>query len=190
MKKHTFAFSFTTACLVIGSAFSTVVSAQSAPAQAKSGAKLYIVEQCQPFAKGARCTLTLEQYPEGAAAPAKAQSCAPGWVAHFNARQGTVESGGIVWGASVTCGYPSAEEALKAAVAECSQKTFVRCAEANEVVAKVAKWSPESIPATAVQTVAVDKLPGALTCTTSIPVKESADCPAQAAAYLRAAGLQ
>lgn len=180
------------ASLFAGLVISQAASAQMVVPVAEPLPTLFVVESCKPLAKGGRCTLSLEQIPAGAAAPAQMQTrCAPGWVAHFRAEQGTVESGGINRGASVVCGYTSPEAALRAAIQACSQQTFVECNVANEINVTWANWGPSSLTATTVaQPVSVAQIPGALSCVSGIPVKESAQCSAQAAAQLRAAGLR
>lgn len=164
-------------------------NAQSAGA----GVALYIVESCKSAAQGGRCSLGLVQVPKGVVPPANTQTtCAPGWIVHFIAEQGTVEKGGINRGASLVCGYQDAQAALRAAIQNCNERTFVVCNAANQITVNWARWDGKSLtgqPPTSVA-VTLDQFPGALSCTSSLPIQESAQCGPAAAVQLRNAGLR
>lgn len=184
-------FSLPLKTLMAGSALviGAVVHAQTAT----TAVELFVVDSCKPAAQGGRCALGLVQVPPGVTPPANVQtSCAPGWIVHFTAEQGTVEQGGINRGASLVCGYQDAEAALRAAIQACNERTFVRCDSASQIAAHWARWDGGSLtgqPPTSVA-VTVDMVPGALSCSSSLPITESAQCPPAAAVQLRSAGLR
>ncbi len=171
-------------------------AAGTARAQSVASAEstLYIVQECQPVAKGGRCTLALSRTTAGSPAPQNAQTaCAPGWLVHFIAEKGTVEKGGINRGASVVCGYQDAELALRAAIRACDESAFGICSSANRVTVRWAQWRASEAgipPSGAAQSISVEQLPGALSCSSTIPLQESEHCPALAAVQLRQAGVR
>lgn len=158
-----------------------------------SPVELFVVDSCKPVSQGGRCALGLVQVPPGVTPPANVQTaCAPGWIVHFAAEQGTVEQGGINRGASLVCGYPDAEAALRAAIQACNERTFVRCDSANQISVHWAHWDGNSLtgqPPTSVA-VTVDMVPGALSCSSPLPLAESVQCSPEAAVQLRKAGLR
>lgn len=177
--------------LMAGSALALGAHVQAQTAT--TAVELYVVDSCKPVAQGGRCALGLVQVPPGVTAPANVQTtCAPGWIVHFMAEQGTVEQGGINRGASLVCGYQDAEAALRAAIKTCNERTFVRCDSANQITVHWARWDGGSLtgqPPTSVA-VTVDTIPGAMSCSTSLPIQESDQCQPAAAVQLRSAGLR
>lgn len=161
---------------------------------ASAGSKLYIVQECQPVAKGGRCALALLQTGANSLAPQNAQTtCARGWVVHFIAEKGSVEKGGINRGASVVCGYQDAQQALRAAIQACDESAFGICSSADHVKVSWAQWSATT-PVTQLsgsgQPFSVQQLPGALSCSSDIPLQEGEQCPPIAAVQLRQAGVR
>lgn len=166
-------------------------AAQTAAVSTDKGLKMYIVESCEPFAKGGRCSLALLTQPASQSAPTNAQTtCESGWVANFMGLEGTVEKGGINRGSAIVCGYQSAEQALRAAVKVCDEQMDGICSRADSINVSWASWNGQAIPGVASdQTLKVNQLPDARTCLSELPLKESADCKARAAVELRSAGI-
>jgi len=189
MFKPTFHIATMTLLLSLG-ALGTVQAQQTVPTESK----LYVVQECQPMAKGGRCSLALFQAGASSPAPQNVQTtCAPGWVVHFIAEKGSVEKGGINRGASVVCGYQDAQSALRAAIQACDESAFGICSSANNITAHWGQWSASAagIPQSgAGQSISVSQLPGALSCSSAIPLQETAQCPPVAAVQLRQAGVR
>ena len=189
MFKPTFHIATMTLLLSLG-----VLGTAQAQQAVSAESKLYIVQECQQMAKGGRCSLALFQAGAGSPAPQNVQTtCAPGWVVHFKAEQGSVEKGGINRGASVVCGYQDAQSALRAAIKACDESAFGICSSANNVTVHWGQWSanaPGFQQPGAGQSIAVSQLPGAVSCSSAIPLQETAQCPPAAAVQLRQAGVR
>jgi hypothetical protein len=172
----------------------TTVPDKNPPAPAPVELSLYIAEQCQPLAQGARCRLGFVQVPIGRQPTGNiSQTCAPGWLVHVTAERGTVERGGVNRGAAAACGHADAQAAIRQALTSCDEQTFGICQDADHIDIQWAYWSgaDDALNALAMNApLPIEQLPQARQCTSVVPLVESASCPPAAAVLLRQSGLR
>lgn len=180
--------------MAITASLLTAIFAFAQPVDQATGAlSLFIVEQCEPLSKGARCRLVLVQTSDGQMPSAKvSQFCASGWLASIEAQRGTVERGGVSRGQAVVCGHADPESAIRKAMRVCDEQTLGICQDANQVNIQWAYWATTDVDPTTVmdKPLQIDRLPQAQRCASAVPLIESEACLPSAAVLLRQSGLR